>query len=82
MTTEKTLGEQIDEQVDYNLRTHELKQAHELLAEARKLMRRAELHLEHKGDTYADNVEAVVVNGLETVMWQIESAVRARKASQ
>lgn len=69
----------VDAKVAYEMRTHELKQAHELLVRARTLMRQAELHLEADGDKHADNVEAVVVNGLESVMWKIETEVRERK---
>lgn len=78
---EKSLSEQIDEAVDYELRTHELKQAHACLVEARRQMRLAEHHLEAPSDIIADDVESVIANALEGVMWRIEREIRDRKGT-
>lgn len=76
-----TLDDEIAKRVAYDLRTHELKQAHRLLAQARTLMRQAEMHLEAQDQTFADDVEAAVANAVEPIMYRFERVVREREQS-
>lgn len=74
---EKSLSEQIDESVDYQMRTHWLKQAHKELVAARDRLRMAQYAV-GESDPYNDAIQQVIVNGLEPLMWKIETEVRSR----
>ena len=76
MTTEKSIDEQIEEQVAYSMRTHALRQAHEQIRQARDRMKMAAYQV-GEADAYADLIGGIN-NTIETLMWKIETEVRER----
>lgn len=76
------LNDQIDRAVGAALRTNDLKQAHARLADARTLVKTALMLIEQRSADGAHRRALIdlIENGLEPIMWGIETEVRERQA--
>jgi hypothetical protein len=69
----------IEEEVTAKMRIHNLKQAHQRLADARTDLRTASMNVEGDAEL-TGRIATIIVNSIEPLMWKIETYIREGQA--